>query len=193
MTEDPRQARTRQALSDALRRLLAARPLGEISVAALCREAGVHRTTFYGHAQGVEDLLVDLIGREIDQAATVDVPAEMALPDAAARYTGALGQLLDRVAAERPLFRSLLSSSSRGLLLAALERDLRVRVRLALDVFGVRDVTGTPAAPAREEAAAFVAGALVGFIDVWAHEDDSDSAAAARRVLGLMPAWWPLR
>ena len=39
--------------------------------------------------------------------------------------------------------------------------------------------------------AAFIAGALVGAIEVWTMADDGDAAAASARIARLMPRWWP--
>lgn len=188
MIEDPRQTRTRAALGDALIRLLASSPLDSISVAALCREAGVHRTTFYGHAAGVEEFAVDFLTRDLDVVATVD-PSDGSGIDLS-RYRTALVTLLEHVAAERALYRPLLRSRWGGSLRTAIDGRLRERFLLALDVFASTGLPGIPAA--RDETAAFLTGALVGVIDVWAASDDQDAEACADRVLALMPRWWPI-
>ena len=46
---EPRAARTHESLTNALFDLLRQHDLTEISISELCRTAGVHRTTFYGH------------------------------------------------------------------------------------------------------------------------------------------------
>ena len=188
MRIDPRQERTRAALGDALLRMLENAPLDTITVASLCREAGVHRTTFYGHAQGVEEFAVDFLTRDLDAVATVDAassPGSDLTP-----YRDALVTLLEHVVEERRLFRPLLRSRWAGALRAAIEARLRVRFLIALDVFAA---SGVPEIPSeREEVAAFLSGALVGMIDAWASSDDQDAGAAADRILSLMPRWWPL-
>lgn len=60
-------------LRAALVRLLADRPLAAVSVAELCREAGVHRTTFYKHAAGVDEFAVTMLTEEIDAIAAIGV------------------------------------------------------------------------------------------------------------------------
>ncbi|WP_058233826.1 TetR/AcrR family transcriptional regulator [Devriesea agamarum] len=52
---EKRARRTVDALAAALKRLLMKRTLGEVTVSDLCREAGIHRTTFYGHFRSVDD------------------------------------------------------------------------------------------------------------------------------------------
>lgn len=187
MNDDPRHARTRTALGDALLRLLATAPLDAITVASLCREAGVHRTTFYGHATSVEEFAVEFLTRDLDSVATVD-PAQAGLD--LQHYRTALVTILEHVAAERTLYRSLLQSRWSGALRAAIDARLRGRFLLALDVFAT---TGAAAVPdERDEVAAFLSGALVGAIDVWSGSDDTDAHAGADRILSLMPVWWPL-
>ncbi|MFJ4223451.1 TetR/AcrR family transcriptional regulator [Microbacterium sp. NPDC089695] len=188
MNDDPRHARTRTALGDALLRLLASAPLDAITVASLCREAGVHRTTFYGHAAGVEEFAVEFLTRDLDAVATVD-PEQGGID--LQRYRTALVTILEHVAAERTLYRSLLQSRWAGSLRAAIDARLRGRFILALDVFAS---TGAASVPARrDEVAAFLSGALVGAIDVWSAGEDTDARAGADRILALMPTWWPLQ
>lgn len=188
MSEDPRQTRTRAALGDALMRLLASSPLDAISVAAICREAGVHRTTFYGHAGGVEEFAVDVLSRDLDVIAAVD-PSDGSGIDMS-RYRTALVTLLEHVAAERAVYRPLLRSRWGGSLRTAIDGRLRERFLLALDVFASTGVPGVPTE--RDESAAFFSGALVGVIDVWSSSDDQDAEACADRMLSLMPRWWPI-
>lgn len=192
-SEDPRQTRTRAALRSALVRLLARSPLADITVAELCREASVHRTTFYGHADGVESFAVELVTRDIDEASTVGVPAQEAdSPATAGRYLSSLDDTLRLVIAERTVFRSLFSSGLRAAVRAGIEQRLRHHATLALDVFAAQGLPGVPGdGPARAEAAAFIAGALSGVIEAWAQGDETDADAAGRRILRLMPSWWP--
>ncbi len=93
MAEDPRQVRSRLALTQALLKMLQNETLSSINVAALCVEAGVHRTTFYGHASSIEEFAVDVIAREVDAIATIDpTHGDPLLP-----YRTAMVNLLDQV------------------------------------------------------------------------------------------------
>lgn len=169
-------------------RLLASSPLDSISVAALCREAGVHRTTFYGHAAGVEEFAVDFLTRDLDLVTAVESPSGPGID--LSRYRTALITLLQHVADERALYRPLLTSRWGGSLRAAIDGRLRERFLIALDVFRAANIVGIP--DHRAETVAFLTGALVGMITSWAASDDDDVVAAADRVLALMPAWWPV-
>lgn len=53
---DPRTRRTLEALTAAMAELLPTTPLRQISVARLCRTAGIHRTTFYKHYDTVGEV-----------------------------------------------------------------------------------------------------------------------------------------
>jgi AcrR family transcriptional regulator len=192
MREDPRQIRTREALAAALTRLMADSPLDSITVARLCRDAGVHRTTFYAHADSIQQFAVATFSGELDELNAV-APRSDDPRSVAAQYLDALGSTLTRIAEQRPVYRALFASSSRGAFRGVVEDRLRHRASLALEVFAERGVAGVPRAPREQsESAAFIAGALVGVMDIWACEDDTDAAAAAARVLHLMPRWWPL-
>nr|BFF11184.1 hypothetical protein GCM10025699_24870 [Microbacterium flavescens] len=192
MTDDPRQVRTREALGSALMRLLETVPLDALSVARLCREAGVHRTTFYGHADSVDAFAVAWFTRDLDRLSAVEVSGRSPR-EIAGQYLDALRALLDHVASERAVFRAMFASSSRGAFRAALEERLRARAASAIVALDAAGAAGVPrGSRAREEAAAFISGALVGVVEVWSRDDDVDARAASERVLALMPPWWPL-
>jgi AcrR family transcriptional regulator len=185
--------RTRQALAAALTSLLERKPLEEISVAELCREAGVHRTTFYGHFDGVPEFALAEFSRGIDVIAEVQVDAGAATSVAVAeRYLESLRAQLAHVLEERAGYRMLFGPATRRVFRAALDDRLRHRAELALAVWRDQDVPGAPRTEAEiREAAAFIAGGLVGVIETWALGDETGVDAAGARVYDLMPSWWP--
>ena len=186
--------RTRAALTDALLRLLERMPIDAITVAALCREAGVHRTTFYGHAPSVHAFALMVATQDLDRLAVVTAGANETPEHLAERYLDSLVRVLEHVAEERTGYRALFGSSSRGVFRAALDERMRHRARIALDVWRAKRIPGAPMSDtALEEAAAFIAGGLVGAIEAWAMGDETDAAASAARIAALMPAWWPRR
>ncbi len=193
MREDPRTTRTRTALRDSLRSLLAEHSLDDISVAMLCRASGVHRTTFYGHATGVRQFAIAEFTAELDRIATVEVHVDEETPaHVAGRYLASLRELLAHLVVDRTVYRALLTSDSRGAFRAALESRLRARAEDALAVFATQGVEGVPEHPReRAEAAAYIAGGLVGVIEVWTMSDDAEVSEAGTRIGGLLPAWWP--
>lgn len=77
-TSDPRAERSRAQLTDALSTLLHGRDARDISVSALCAEAGVSRPTFYQHFASVDEVAVAGIERrlaELGPGATGDPEA----------------------------------------------------------------------------------------------------------------------
>jgi AcrR family transcriptional regulator len=97
-TSDPRVARSRSQLIDALATLLRGCDARDVSVSALCAEAGVSRPTFYQHFASVDDVAVAGIERRF-----VDLKAGLADgPDAPYRLLVAFLSALD---AERDTWR----------------------------------------------------------------------------------------
>jgi AcrR family transcriptional regulator len=70
---DPRIARTRRSLQEALFELARERGLDEISVADIAERAGVNRSSFYQHYSDKDTLLADAIDA-VAQNAGADVP-----------------------------------------------------------------------------------------------------------------------
>lgn len=187
MSTDPRQLRTRAALTDALLRLIEREHLAAISISELCEEAGVHRTTFYKHATSIEEFAVDVITSALDQLATVTAESD----DPGEEYLQAMVDVLAHVAVERQLFRPLLASKWSSALRLAIDQRMQDRARLALEVF--ESQLGVEVPDNRDEVVAFVSGGLVGAIVHWAMSDELDAEAGAARVQALMPRWWPVR
>jgi AcrR family transcriptional regulator len=67
---DPRIARTRQSLQEALFDLARERGLDEISVADIAERAGVNRSSFYQHYSDKDTLLADAIDAVVEAAGT---------------------------------------------------------------------------------------------------------------------------
>lgn len=75
MKENQRIALTRRLLRDAMLQLLCDRPLEKISVSALCRTAGINRTTFYHHYQTPNDVLVTMENEIVEELQQYVVPS----------------------------------------------------------------------------------------------------------------------
>lgn len=75
---DPRIARTRRSLQEALFELARERDLDGISVADIAERAGVNRSTFYQHYSDKDTLLADAIDAVVEEAGTaIPVPSEI--------------------------------------------------------------------------------------------------------------------
>ncbi|HLS93056.1 MAG TPA: TetR/AcrR family transcriptional regulator [Microbacterium sp.] len=187
-SDDPRALRSRARLKDALVRLLEREDLSGIGVAELCREAGVHRTTFYGHYDSVGQLAAEVYASIIDEASAVEPPKDLSLDELARTYLATAVSILEAVRKDRRQIRSLLDSSvSLGFRKQMREHFVR-RSAEAIDV--MRD-HGLSLPDNTDVGAAFIAGGTVSSIELWASIDDADAETFARRMFANMPAWWP--
>lgn len=110
---DRRVIRTRRALMDAFERLLAVKPMGDITVSTLAHEAGVDRKTFYQHF-GTFDGLLDAIAQEYVDRVLADADAAVAqlgpstLDDVTSTFFASVNQhVLRDVVVERQYFENL--------------------------------------------------------------------------------------
>ncbi len=148
-SEDPRAARSHDALTGALIELLNTKMLSEISVSELCEAAGIHRTTFYGHYADLFAFAADL-----GEGALSQLVAAASGPDD-------LAQMLTWVADHRSLYR---------LVFGPLDVGFRRALQGVLsDRLG--DRAGSPLA------AAFFAGGLSAALGEWTDRDDTDVTA----------------
>ena len=85
MNKIPRADRSRERMKETLLSLLRVRPLYEISVSELCREAGVGRTTFYRYYGNISQILGELLDDILSQVPSVtahltDAPKDPGCP-----------------------------------------------------------------------------------------------------------------
>ena len=66
-SQKPQVQYTLQSLSEALYRLMEHKPIPEITVKALCEEAGISRRSYYRNCSSMEDLVAWQIQRRIDE------------------------------------------------------------------------------------------------------------------------------
>lgn len=64
---NPRLAKTKESLLEALVRMLEEVPLESITVSDLCKEAGINRTTFYKYYSVPEDVITEVAERILDE------------------------------------------------------------------------------------------------------------------------------
>lgn len=181
--------RTREKVLGAVRAALTEVPLDELTVAEICRRAGIHRVTFYGHWSDVRAAADDAFAEELDRLAAVDasfVPAVKDPAELAHRYERQLVAQLVEIRDQRAAWRALLESPSFARRL--LER-LSDRAQLAVDAFVGLGVA-VPGA-ANGIAATHLAGGIVAASARWAQGDSDDVEAAAADFVDQVPAWWP--
>ena len=74
--ENQRIALTRRLLQEGLLRLLATNNLDDISVTALCKEAGINRATFYNHYTAPSALLYEMEQTLVAELKEINKPAK---------------------------------------------------------------------------------------------------------------------
>ncbi|WP_327364652.1 MULTISPECIES: TetR/AcrR family transcriptional regulator [unclassified Streptomyces] len=176
--EDPRTARTKARLRESLLAECADRPLGEVSVSAVVRRAGVGRATFYLHYEDLPALAVDACA-EVVHAAVDALHAWQTEPGARApaRPPAALAGFLTDADAHAALYRTLLLPGGGGPLGERLHRELRARARAERTAAG---------APHADLVASAVAATFTGILADWLHDSVPGSPAE------LADHVWPL-
>ncbi|WP_037671318.1 TetR/AcrR family transcriptional regulator [Streptomyces griseus] len=156
--EDPRAARTRARLREALLAECAERPLAEVGVAALVRRAGVGRATFYVHYADLEALAVDACADVVREAVGA-LHAWRGRPDPV-HAPPALAEFFASLTPHAGLYRALLNPGGGGPLGRVLHRDLRA--------YSLRERERAGAADAPLVASA-VAATFAGVLADWLH------------------------
>jgi len=157
-------------------------PIGQVSVAEICRRAGVTRDTFYRHAETPVALLAEALGEELSE-----ILAEVGGLDS---LTSAEELLLTHVRDRRDLYRGALEPSLAAPLRANLERAIAagledwLRRHPGIEPVAVADGAG------HDIAVAYAAGGTVAAIEVWLRSGAEDVAQAAGAILAASPQWW---
>lgn len=99
---DPRPARTRAAIKDAVARL-AERPGNDMTVNAITREAGVSRSAFYDQFSDLDALAIDMLAEVFRTYSTVDTVALRAGTPAMVAATTATADAADITAEDRSI------------------------------------------------------------------------------------------
>lgn len=180
---DARFLRSRTLLHDAVLVLAAGHPVRDISVAELCRRAGVTRETFYRHAPSVADLLAAALGDELEAA--------MALVPSTAPIGEAERALLAHVASRAAAYRNAMDPLLIAPVRSRLERFLREGLAELLE----RRPALAPTALEGDETAArmavaYAASGTVGAIEEWVRAGGSDVDRAVEIVFAASPQWW---
>jgi len=109
VNNDPRAVRSRQALLEALLKLLEVKPLDQITIRDITAEAGVGYTTFFRHHPTKESLLNEVAADQIGYLINLSMPV-MDAHDARAGSAA----LFSFVKAHRPMWTTLLTGGAAG-------------------------------------------------------------------------------
>ena len=165
--------------------------LSELTVAEICRGAGIHRVTFYGHWPDIRSLAVDALGDVVDRLA--GVPDEVVLSASSPRlltsaYHGALRSQLAELREHRSVYRELLAPDFAAFR-SRIETGLRDRAEDAIAHLATMGVA-VGGQDTRYPAITVAAAVTACFVD-WTFSDDTDVEFASAAIMQQLPAWWP--
>lgn len=183
--EDPRIARSRRALLDALAELLELRDVQDISVTELVAAAGVSRPTFYQHFADVPALAAEAAAERI--AETFARSDERFSTEARAEFVeGTVGEIVAEMDAHRTFYRRVLAGPSARAASDHIIRFVAERMR--------QRVYGADATPDEDDRIALVAAGIAWLVVQWVERDPvgrNDPATASHRLAGLILAFLP--
>lgn len=169
---DRRIVRSRNAILSAFERLLMEKPLADITVSAIAREANVDRKTFYVHFGTVDGLLdaiaEDVVGMIVDSvertlASLGSDPNERALGAAATFFRTVNEALCNNLVLNRQLIENIPLDDFMARLRAPLEREIGERDPLPM---GLKDELF-------DYYLAFLLSGIIGIYRTWALSDGS--------------------
>jgi len=157
---DPRIARTRRSLQDALLALARERDLDAISVADVAERAGVNRSSFYQHYADKETLLADALDVVAEEAGA-GLPS---LRDTPPDPPEVLVDYLRHLDGNAALYRRVIGEHGSAVAVARLRARLEAVV---LDGLERAEGAGFFGDLPRDVVAAGVAGSVLGVLGVW--------------------------
>jgi len=191
---DPRQRRSRDLLHRAVLALAAEQPIGELTMTAIARKAGVHRSTAHEHASSPSELLNQALSDELDALEVLFPTPGASRAEVASAMSKVMRAVLDHVHDHLAIYRDGLGDGSDGSLRPMLARQilestwrLRETVGLEADV----EVSGAPREFVIEAAERFIAEGTVGVLASWVAQPDPRVDSALATYQHLLPAWWP--
>jgi AcrR family transcriptional regulator len=184
LSGDPRVARTRQAILDAVE-TLAARD-EPITVAAIVRTAGIGRSSFYTHFSGIDELAVAVLSDVFQTigAADVELRRRHAVSGSeAARLAQA--RLVGHLAQHRVLYTSMLALPFSS---AVYSRAIEVYAAQVCATIAV--LPGIPQGLSAEAVAIYTAAGSLGLLANWIRSDDPvPEDVMIIQLMSLLPAW----
>jgi AcrR family transcriptional regulator len=157
---DPRIARTRSSLHEALLGLCRESDYASVSISDITDAAGLNRSTFYQHYADKEELLADALDSFVEQAAAQIEAKALNAPGADPREM--IHKFVEHVRENAPLYRTILGPTGSPAMVA----QLRGRVMaLALNGLGMAP-TGSVKVPLNI-AAASIAGSFISIVREW--------------------------
>jgi len=181
---DPRVARTRQAILDAVETLAAGDE--PITVAAIVRTAGIGRSSFYTHFSGIDELAVAVLGGVFQAIGAEDVELRRhRIVSGAEAARVAQVRLVGHLVQHRALYASMLALpfTSAVYMRAVDGYAAQVRATIAL-------LPEIPHGLSADAVAIYTASGSLGLLAHWIRSDDPVPAdVLVDQLMSLVPAW----
>lgn len=172
---DPRIARTRRSLQEALFDLARERDLDEISVADIAERAGVNRSSFYQHYSDKDTLLADAIDAVVEEAGA-DIPV---LSEITPEPPAILVEYLRHVEDNAAVYARVFGDHGSPVALARLSDRVQAIVIGAVAHSHAQEFDDVPP----DVLAAGLSGSVLGVIRVWLARDPRPSVEVAAQWL----------
>lgn len=160
---DPRVARTRRLLQEALMDLAKSRPLDDISIADIADAATVNRTTFYQHYPDKETLLADALDEHAARNGA-DLGGLGAELEDREHPPQLLVHYLRHIAENADLYRLALGRHGSSIALTRLRERI---AQIAMEGIRIYGPSPTWLPMPVEVAAASIAGSIIGVLGAW--------------------------
>ena len=177
---DPRIAKTKQSLQEALFTLVRERGIDDVSVSDIAQRAGVNRTTFYLHYSDKETLLADALDLIAQRAGAELGPIDVTSGEPPV----VLVEFLSHMETYAELYHRVFTEPGYGVALARLRAHMIAGIERVAEH---SDHGHAPDVPVHFVAAG-VAGSILGMLGAWLDEDPRANAIdAARWIWAVVP------
>jgi AcrR family transcriptional regulator len=181
---DPRVARTRQAVLDAVETLAAGDD--PITVAAIVRTAGIGRSSFYTHFSGIDELAVAVLSGVFEAIGAEDVELRRhRIVSGAEAARVAQVRLVGHLVQHRALYASMLALPFTSTVYTAAVEAYAAQVRATIALLPEQ-----PLGISADAAAIYTASGSLGLLAHWVRSDDPVPAdVLVDQLMALLPAW----
>jgi AcrR family transcriptional regulator len=181
---DPRVARTRQAVLDAVETLAAGDD--PITVAAIVRTAGIGRSSFYTHFSGIDELAVVVLSAAFEAIGAEDVELRRhRVVSGAEAARVAQVRLVGHLVQHRALYASMLALPFTSSVYTRAVEAYAVQVRATIAL-----LPEIPHGLSADAVAVYTASGSLGLLARWIRSDDPVAAdVLVDQLMSLLPAW----
>jgi AcrR family transcriptional regulator len=181
---DPRVARTRQAVLDAVETLAAGDD--PITVAAIVRTAGIGRSSFYTHFSGIDELAVVVLSAAFEAigAEGVELRRHRVVSGVEAARVAQV-RLVGHLVQHRALYASMLALPFTSSVYTRAVEAYAVQVRATIAL-----LPEIPHGLSADAVAVYTASGSLGLLARWIRSDDPVAAdVLVDQLMSLLPAW----